>query len=175
MKKRYVMIAGLLVAALLMVTACTGSGQKQNPSTTGGTSVVNPMVQYNSVNEINQKLGYRIGELPKYTNFEVSKCFIIDDATADLRYTRSDNAEATVRTQKNATGDISGVQNVEYTKGSDNGHEYFLGKETSDKVQTAYFVKEDQGNTYTYSLSATGMDNENFMSCLQALMGFVYN
>lgn len=174
MKKRNLLIVGVLVFAVLMITACANSGQ-QKPSTTGGENVVNPMVQYTTAEEVAKKLGYDIGMLPHYTKFEIKESYIIDNKTADLRYTRADKAEATVRTEKNATYDISGVQNATYTKANYNGHEYFLGHETADKTQVAYFTKEDNGATYTYSMSATGMEKEDFLNTFITLMDFVYN
>ena len=97
--------------------------------------------------------------------------YIIGDELVDLRYQKTGGAEATVRSQKNAGGDISGYQQLTYSPETYNGITYNMAENAEGKDLIAYFTKGDM----TYSMSATGLDKDTFKSEFAAVIDTVNN
>ena len=54
--------------------------------------------------------------------------YIIGDELVDLRYQKTGGAEAALRSQKNAEGDISGYQQLSYSPETYNGITYNIAE-----------------------------------------------
>ena len=164
MKRKAALCLSVLVFAVLVVTACSNAGQKQE-------EIPNPMVRYDTIDQIEKKVGYSPAILPAYSGFELKEMYIIGDELVDLRYQKTGGAEATVRSQKNAGGDISGYQQLTYSPETYNGITYNMAENAEGKDLIAYFTKGDM----TYSMSATGLDKDTFKSEFAAEIDTVNN
>ncbi|WP_195268184.1 hypothetical protein [Eubacterium sp. 1001713B170207_170306_E7] len=164
MKRKTAVILSVLVLAVLVVTACS----KADPQKSG---MPNPMVSYDTLEQIEKKMGYSPAALPAYSGFELKELYIIGDELVDLEYQKTGGAEATVRSQKNATGDISGYQNLSYSTESYNGTTYNIAENAEDKAFIASFTKGDM----TYSMSATGLDKDTFKNEFATVIDEVSN
>ncbi|MCB6570288.1 hypothetical protein LI142_12370 [Eubacterium limosum] len=164
MKYKAVVFLSVLVFAALLVTACSNTGQKKE-------EIPNPMVRYDTIDQIEKKVGYSPAILPAYSGFELKEMYIIGDEVVDLRYQKTGGAEATVRSQKNAEGDISGYQQLSYSPEIYNDLTYNIAENADDKAIIAYFTKGDM----TYSMSAIGLDKDTFKSEFAAVIDAVNN
>lgn len=164
MKRKTAVILSVLVFAVLVVTACSNADQKKN-------EVANPMVTYDTIEQIEKKIGYSPAVLPAYSGFEQKEMYIIGDQVVDLRYKNANGAEAAVRSQKNAEGDISGYHGLSFTPETYNGVTYNIAENADDKAIVAYFTKGDM----TYSMSATSLDMETFKSEFTTVIDEVNN
>ena len=164
MKRKAALCLSVLVFAVLVVTACSNARQKQE-------EIPNPMVRYDTIDQIEKKVGYSPAILPAYSGFELKEMYIIGDELVDLRYQKTGGAEATVRSQKNAGGDISGYQQLTYSPETYNGITYNMAENAEGKDLIAYFTKGDM----TYSMSATGLDKDTFKSEFAAVIDTVNN
>lgn len=164
MKHKAVVFLSVLVFAALLVTACSNTGQKKE-------EIPNPMVRYDTIDQIEKKVGYSPAILPAYSGFELKEMYIIGDEVVDLRYQKTGGAEATVRSQKNAEGDISGYQQLSYSSEIYNDITYNIAENADDKAIIAYFTKGDM----TYSMSAIGLDKDTFKSEFAAVIDAVNN
>ena len=151
MKRKAAVFLSVLVFAVLVVTACSNTSQKKE-------ELPNPMVRYDTIDQIEKKVGYSPAILPAYSGFELKEMYIIGNELVDLRYQKTGGAEATVRSQKNAEGDISGYQQLSYSPETYNGITYNIAENADDKAIIAYFTKGDM----TYSMSATGLNKDTF-------------
>ena len=129
------------------------------------------MVRYDTIDQIEKKVGYSPAILPAYSGFELKEMYIIGDELVDLRYQKTGGAEATVRSQKNAGGDISGYQQLTYSPETYNGITYNMAENAEGKDLIAYFTKGDM----TYSMSAIGLDKDTFKSEFAAVIDTVNN
>lgn len=164
MKRKAAVVLSVLVFAVLVVTACSNTGQKKE-------EIPNPMVRYDTIDQIEKKIGYSPAILPAYSGFELKEMYIIGDELVDLRYQKAGGVEATVRSQKNAEGDISGYQQLSYSPETYNGITYNIAENAEDKDLIAYFTKGDM----TYSMSASGLDKDTFKSEFVAVIDTVNN
>ncbi len=164
MKHKAVVFLSVLVFAALLVTACSNTGQKKE-------EIPNPMIRYDTIDQIEKKVGYSPAILPAYSGFELKEIYIIGDEVVDLRYQKTGGAEATVRSQKNAEGDISGYQQLSYSPEIYNDITYNIAENADDKAIIAYFTKGDM----TYSMSAIGLDKDTFKSEFAAVIDAVNN
>ncbi len=164
MKRKAAVFLSVLVFAVLVVTACSNTSQKKE-------EIPNPMVRYDTIDQIEKKVGYSPAILPAYSGFELKEMYIIGDELVDLRYQKTGGAEATVRSQKNAEGDISGYQQLSYSPETYNDITYNIAENTDDKAIIAYFTKGDM----TYSMSATGLDKDTFKSEFAVVIDAVNN
>lgn len=164
MKHKAVVFLSVLVFAALLVTACSNTGQKKE-------EIPNPMVRYDTIDQIEKKVGYSPAILPAYSGFELKEMYIIGDEVVDLRYQKTGGAEATVRSQKNVEGDISGYQQLSYSPEIYNDITYNIAENADDKAIIAYFTKGDM----TYSMSAIGLDKDTFKSEFAAVIDAVNN
>lgn len=164
MKRKAAVFLSVLVFAVLVVTACSNTSQKKE-------ELPNPMVRYDTIDQIEKKVGYSPAILPAYSGFELKEMYIIGNELVDLRYQKTGGAEATVRSQKNAEGDISGYQQLSYSPETYNGITYNIAENADDKAIIAYFTKGDM----TYSMSATGLDKDTFKSEFAVVIDAVNN
>ena len=164
MKRKADVFLSVLVFAVLVVTACSNTSQKKE-------ELPNPMVRYDTIDQIEKKVGYSPAILPAYSGFELKEMYIIGNELVDLRYQKTGGAEATVRSQKNAEGDISGYQQLSYSPETYNGITYNIAENADDKAIIAYFTKGDM----TYSMSATGLDKDTFKSEFAVVIDAVNN
>lgn len=79
MKHKAVVFLSVLVFAALLVTACSNTGQKKE-------EIPNPMVRYDTIDQIEKKVGYSPAILPAYSGLELKEMYIIGDEVVDLRY-----------------------------------------------------------------------------------------
>ena len=70
MKRKAALCLSVLVFAVLVVTACSNAGQKQE-------EIPNPMVRYDTIDQIEKKVGYSPAILPAYSGFELKEMYII--------------------------------------------------------------------------------------------------
>lgn len=164
MKRKAAVFLSVLVFAVLVVTACSNTSQKKE-------ELPNPMVRYDTIDQIEKKVGYSPAILPAYSGFELKEMYIIGNELVDLRYQKTGGAEATVRSQKNAEGDISGYQQLSYSPETYNDITYNIAENADDKAIIAYFTKGDM----TYSMSATGLDKDTFKSEFAVVIDAVNN
>lgn len=164
MKRKATVFLSVLVFAVLVVTACSNTSQKKE-------ELPNPMVRYDTIDQIEKKVGYSPAILPAYSGFELKEMYIIGNELVDLRYQKTGGAEATIRSQKNAEGDISGYQQLSYSPETYNDITYNIAENADDKAIIAYFTKGDM----TYSMSAIGLDKDTFKSEFAAVIDAVNN
>ncbi len=164
MKRKTAVFLSIVVFAVLVATACSNSSQKKD-------EIPNPMVRYDTMDQIEKKIGYSPAVLPAYSGFELKEMYIIGDELVDLRYQKTGGAEAALRSQKNAEGDISGYQQLSYSPETYNGITYNIAENADDQAIVAYFTKGDM----TYSMSAVGLDKNTFKSEFAAVIDEVNN
>ena len=164
MKQKTAVFLSIVVFAVLVATACSNSSQKKE-------EIPNPMVRYDTMDQIEKKIGYSPAVLPAYSGFELKEMYIIGDELVDLRYQKTGGAEADLRSQKNAEGDISGYQQLSYSSETYNGITYNIAENADDQAIVAYFTKGDM----TYSMSAVGLDKNTFKSEFAAVIDEVNN
>ncbi|ALU16074.1 MULTISPECIES: hypothetical protein [Eubacterium] len=164
MKRKTAVFLSIVVFAVLVATACSNSSQKKE-------EIPNPMVRYDTMDQIEKKIGYSPAVLPAYSGFELKEMYIIGDELVDLRYQKTGGAEAALRSQKNAEGDISGYQQLSYSPETYNGITYNIAENADDQAIVACFTKGDM----TYSMSAVGLDKNTFKSEFAAVIDEVNN
>lgn len=164
MKYKAAVIVSILVFGILAATACSNTGKKK-------TEVPNPMVAYDSLEQVEDKMDYFPAVLPESTGFELKEMFIIADTVVDLRYQNASGAEVVVRSQKDAEGDISGYQNLSYSSETYGGITYSIAENPDDKALIANFTK----GSMTYSVSATGLDEDSFKPLFTTVIDEVGN
>ncbi len=138
----------------------------------GGTQIANPQVEYASVEEVTQKLGFPVAQLP--ADYTLEKCYIIDGKTADLRYKDAAGNELTVRSAEDTGADIGGVQNLNYAVGA-YGNVSYLIAQSEDGVWSAYFTRDNGDKTYNYSMTGQGMDEAAFTQAFAAMIDMLSN
>lgn len=163
------MLVVLMASSVLM--ACSPA---EEPA---AAEVPNPMVEYDSVEKVNELVGFDMVLLPDELGYVPVKLYIIDKTLAQIDYSdRLEDAETADETEKvNITlrmqkggGDISGIYGVKnYESESFNGISVNMGK--YEDILVAWF--EEGG--FAYSATATGIDAGTFDKVVGAMAAAV--
>ena len=90
MKCKAALCLSVLVFAALVVTACSNAGQKQE-------EIPNPMVRYDTIDQIEKKVGYSPAILPAYSGFELKEMYqqltYSPETYNGITYNMAENAE----------------------------------------------------------------------------------
>lgn len=151
-----------LLFACMMLISLTACKQKEeiidNP-------VVNPMVEYNSLEEINEKIGVNIVS-PGVMGKTDEKYFVVADQLAEYDFSLN-GYEYTIRGAKITDQDISGIYD-------DNN--IFEANQDSTCYLNDYYIERffDEDKQYTIVLKdPNGMDEETFANIVLELKGLM--
>lgn len=144
----------LVIAALFTVTGCNKDKEEVI-----GENTVNPMVSYDSLEEINEIVGTKLMHAP-VMGVKDEKFFVINGEIAEYDFTVNGNSYC-FRGAKDLTNDISGVyiDGKPAFEGSTNDYDY-----VSDGANKAcrFLVGDIQ---YTFTINDNGtMDDDTFVS-----------
>lgn len=151
--KKLMITMGMLLAMLLVLTACGGNTDNQDTQgETQQTQVANPITEYESLTELEEAFGGTVANFGDNNTegYEASNFQLIDgeDQVAEVIYTKGEN-EISVRTSNTEAGDISGVylaDDAEYQDYESNGCAVKYAMVEAD-TYVAYWVKD--GNSYS--------------------------
>lgn len=146
--KRIILVILATVLVLSVLTACSSQSNQAG--------VPNPVVEYKSVEEINDAAGLEMVQLSGELGYTATGYSVIDGSLAQIFYTdEAEQADITVRKQKGSQ-DISGIYGVQYSEETVNGITVNTG--VYEDYRVAWFA----AGGYSYSVSALGVESVAF-------------
>lgn len=164
----------MLTAVLTLGLAACGGGASSASTPAASTpadstpvdssmvSVPNPLVEYNSIDELNEALGFTVQELP-IDGYKVQTYIAIDNTVGQINYSSPDGPALCLRTAK-AGGDISGVYGANFAEETIAGVSVHV--DAANATPVAWYEKDSM----SYSLSGTDIDEVAFRSALEAVV-----
>ena len=162
-------------AVLSQTTDDTGAlaSPAANQAATGKEEIPNPLVPYNSYDEMCSVLGFRPLILPQSAGYELTDAFVIDGTMSDLRYTSryglpAQRAQITVRTARkesvkgsdaatDATA-VSGIYSVDWQPVQQMGKSLLLAQVRPSEYAACW----TQGG-YIFTCTGRGLNRWDFL------------
>lgn len=155
----------LTVLFVLLMCLSLGACSKQEPAEEPSIGMPNPMVEYNSLEEINEKVGVKLVK-PGVMGVADEKFFVISDTIAQYDF-NVNGISYTARASKDTAEDISGiyVDGKTIFEGSDMISDYYV----DDSLKACRLVTDD--GQYIYVANDEGkLDEETFGDiCLEMI------
>lgn len=154
MKRRLAM--GLSVILMLfMFSGCSVEEIKYN--------LENPSKKVNSVEVIEDQLGFTPAQIPETTGFKLDKCYIIDNRIAELRYKNDEGDKASVRSEEGSDETINGVYDVNYSIVAYRGIQFFMGQVEGENTWAGYHFDKKDNKSITVGAVIEGTEKDAFM------------
>lgn len=160
--KKGILLWTLTAALALGLAACGGGASSAGTPADSAASIANPLVEYNSIDELNEALGITIQELP-IDGYKVQTYIAIDNTVGQIHYSSPDGPALCLRTAK-AAGDISGVYGANFAEETIAGVTVHV--DAANATPVAWYEKDSM----SYSLSGTDIDEAAFRSALEAVV-----
>ncbi len=154
MKKLFICV----LAALLLCSCSLGStGEKSN--------VTNPVTEYQTIEQVNEKTGFEMVMLPE--QYVPTSYTVIDGLIAQVGYTLNETAAITFRMAE-GNADISGIYGVDPYENT-TIHEVAVQYGMYNDIHVAWFARDE----YTYALTAEEMNGTDFMALVNAAISAI--
>ncbi len=148
----------------IMFTACSNA-RKPQPSV----EVKNPVTEVKSFESIKNALGFDMVVLPEELAYSPVQFHIINKEMAEVRYENADKSADVWLRQKKGKEDISGIYGVSYEEENVNNISVNKGRYDNTDDGAPILVGWFYDDAFSYSASATGLDNAGFEEILKAM------
>ncbi len=167
MKKQCLKTTAAVMSVFFILTGCAGTAQnkEQTAQTVKEDTIVNPMVSYDTIEELEKAVGFTCKTMPEHTGYTLARCESIDKMIGQMVYMDKGTGEKefVLRTAK-GNADISGYYGVTYEERELDGVVINLGFSGADAV--AWWCDEE----YAYSATAADIDEQVFLDCLSTVV-----
>lgn len=160
--KKNILLWMLTAVLALGLAACGGGASSAGTPADSVVSIANPLVEYNSIDELNEALGFTMQELP-IDGYKVQTYIAIDNTVGQINYSSPDGPALCLRTAK-AAGDISGVYGANFAE--ETIADVTVHVDAANATPVAWYEKDSM----SYSLSGTDIDEAAFRSALEAVI-----